>query len=168
MGKLSNILNMLQLLNSGKKYSIKELALYLEVSERMIRVYRDELEKAGIYVETIMGPYGGYILDKKYDFEKGPSKKVSKVIKNRFKRYEEEDRIKYNDISLAIKNKRKVEIIYVSSRVNKLVKRIIRPIDMYIYGGITYVYAYCELKRKKLNFRFPKILNYKILKDSFK
>ena len=62
MSKISNVITMLQLLNTGRKYSIKELSERLEVSERMIRVYKDELEKAGIYVDTIMGPYGGYVL----------------------------------------------------------------------------------------------------------
>ncbi len=63
MSKLSNVLKMLQLLNKGKKYTINDLALELEVSPRMIRQYKDELEMAGIYISTIKGPYGGYILD---------------------------------------------------------------------------------------------------------
>lgn len=56
---------MLQLLKSGKKYSINELAEKLEVSPRMIRVYKDELEKAGIYVDSIQGIYGGYVLNQR-------------------------------------------------------------------------------------------------------
>ena len=63
MSKISNVLTMLQLLQSGKKYSINELSNELEVSERMIRVYKEDLEKAGIYIDTIMGPYGGYVLN---------------------------------------------------------------------------------------------------------
>ena len=63
MSKISNVLLMLQYLENGRKYNIKELAEKLEVSERMIRVYKDELEKAGIYIDTIMGPYGGYVLN---------------------------------------------------------------------------------------------------------
>ena len=62
MSKISNVITLLQLLNTGRKYSIKELSEKLEVSERMIRVYKEELEKAGIYIDTIMGPYGGYVL----------------------------------------------------------------------------------------------------------
>lgn len=64
MAKFSNLLIMLELLNTGKKYSIKELSSYLEVSERVIREYKLFLEEAGIYVDTIRGPYGGYILRK--------------------------------------------------------------------------------------------------------
>ena len=56
MSKISNVLTMLQLLQSGKKYSISELSNELEVSERMIRVYKEDLEKAGIYIDAIIGP----------------------------------------------------------------------------------------------------------------
>ena len=63
MSKVSNVITMLELLQSGRKYSINELSNELEVSERMIRVYKEDLEKAGIYIDTIMGPYGGYVLN---------------------------------------------------------------------------------------------------------
>ena len=63
MTKLSNTLLMLQYLQSGRKYSVKELSEKLEVSERQVRCYKEELEKAGIYIDTIMGPYGGYVLN---------------------------------------------------------------------------------------------------------
>ena len=63
MSKISNVLTMLEYLSSGKKYSIQELSERLEVSPRMVRVYKNEIEKAGIYIDTIMGPYGGYVLN---------------------------------------------------------------------------------------------------------
>jgi len=63
MSKVSNALLMLQYLQNGRKYSIRELANLLEVSERMVRVYKEDLEKAGIYIDTIKGPYGGYVLN---------------------------------------------------------------------------------------------------------
>lgn len=62
MGKFSKILYMIDLLNTGNKYSISELATKLNVSERMIRYYKDELEKNGIYIESFKGPNGGYFL----------------------------------------------------------------------------------------------------------
>ena len=37
MSKLSNLLLMMEYLQSGRKYSVKELATKLEVSERQIR-----------------------------------------------------------------------------------------------------------------------------------
>ena len=69
MSKISNVILMLQYLENGRKYNIKELADKLEVSERMIRVYKEELEKAGIYIDTLMGPYGGYVLNQKVEFQ---------------------------------------------------------------------------------------------------
>lgn len=65
LGKLSNLISMLQLLRSGRKYSINELAEKLEVTPRMVRVYKDELEKAGVYIDSIQGVYGGYVLNQK-------------------------------------------------------------------------------------------------------
>ena len=53
MSKISNVLIMLEYLSSGRKYSIKELSEKIEVSPRMIRVYKEEIEKAGIYIDTI-------------------------------------------------------------------------------------------------------------------
>jgi predicted DNA-binding transcriptional regulator YafY len=61
MGKVGNALKMFQLLRNGKKYSIRELSDILEVSPRMIRVYKNELEKAGFYLESLRGKYGGYL-----------------------------------------------------------------------------------------------------------
>lgn len=62
MSKTSNMLNMVQLLKDGKIHSIKELSNKLEVSERMIRVYKQELEQAGIYIESKKGILGGYFI----------------------------------------------------------------------------------------------------------
>lgn len=64
MSKISNAITMLNLLSTGKKYSIDELSKILEVTPRMIRTYKEDLEKAGIYIDSIMGPYGGYVLNK--------------------------------------------------------------------------------------------------------
>ena len=63
MSKTSNVILMLEYLSTGKKYSIQELSDLLEVSPRMIRIYKDELEKSGIYIETLKGIYGGYVLN---------------------------------------------------------------------------------------------------------
>ena len=56
MSKIANTMTLLNLLATGKKYTIDELANILEVSPRMIRTYKEELEKAGIYIDSIMGP----------------------------------------------------------------------------------------------------------------
>ena len=45
MSKISNVLTMIGYLSTGRKYSISELSEKLEVTPRMIRVYKDEIEK---------------------------------------------------------------------------------------------------------------------------
>lgn len=65
MGKFSKMLYLIDLLNTGNKYSLKELSSKIGVSERMIRYYKEELEEDGIYIESFKGPNGGYfMLDK--------------------------------------------------------------------------------------------------------
>ena len=62
MGKFSNMLFMIDLLNTVNKYSIKELSQKLGVTERMIRYYKEELENNGIFIESFKGPNGGYFM----------------------------------------------------------------------------------------------------------
>ena len=63
MSKISNVITMMELLSTGKKYSISELSYILEVTPRMVRCYKEELEKAGIYIDSLKGKYGGYVLN---------------------------------------------------------------------------------------------------------
>ena len=53
MGKLGNTLAMLKILETGKKYTVKELSEIIEVSPRMIKAYKADLEQAGIYIDNI-------------------------------------------------------------------------------------------------------------------
>ncbi|MFJ8452469.1 helix-turn-helix transcriptional regulator [Bacillus paramycoides] len=62
MSKLSNCLRMIELLHARGKMKISELAELLEVKERMVRIYRDDIEMAGIKIETTKGRDGGYSL----------------------------------------------------------------------------------------------------------
>lgn len=87
MAKLSNLIMMINLLKNGRKYSIKELSEKLEVSERTIREYKLFLEEAGIYIETLRGPYGGYVLKRdvnlpKIDFNQNDIELLKIVIPN--------------------------------------------------------------------------------------
>lgn len=45
--------------------TLQELSDELEVSKRQIIRYREDLDKAGIYIDTIPGKYGGYIINNK-------------------------------------------------------------------------------------------------------
>lgn len=62
MSKFSNLLRMIILLKSKGKMKSRELAEALEVDERMIRKYKDDLEMAGVYIESMLGINGGYVL----------------------------------------------------------------------------------------------------------
>lgn len=55
---------MLLLLKNRGKMKISELAEELNVSRRSIRVYKTELERAGVFIESETGIYGGYALPK--------------------------------------------------------------------------------------------------------
>lgn len=62
MGKISNTIQMLNYLNTGNKYTVKELSEKIGITEHMVRYYKVELEQAGIPIETFMGPNGGYYI----------------------------------------------------------------------------------------------------------
>lgn len=62
MGKVNNALKMLAILRSRKKVTRSELAKDLEVNEREITRYKDDLENAGVTINNTRGKYGGYEL----------------------------------------------------------------------------------------------------------
>ncbi|MDM5188882.1 WYL domain-containing protein [Bacillus sp. DX4.1] len=64
MSKLINCLRMIELLQARGKMKIRELAEELEVKERMIQLYKNNLEKAGIMIESTQGRNGGYSISK--------------------------------------------------------------------------------------------------------
>lgn len=198
MGKLSNIVTMIQLLNTGKKYTVDELSKILEVTPRMVRSYKEELDKAGIYVDTIMGPYGGYVLNqsirmpvrkfRKKDVDllnKVNSNLVDEQLKNDlyiltdkvrgvFKGSKEEAKEldiqevsdKYNALTRAIKEKRKVKITYYSYNKGENV-RIIDPIELFLFSDGWYVAAYCELRQDIRHFELKRIREFEILKENY-
>ena len=131
MGKIGNVLTMLKILENGQKYTVKELAERLEVSKRMIKIYKSELEKAGIYIETLYGPYGGYVYNHKnnYDIEFNYSdidknninitlEKIKTLViysvdvDKKIAANDEEIKNRYTILSNAIINKKNVTLIY--------------------------------------------------------
>jgi predicted DNA-binding transcriptional regulator YafY len=190
---------MMELLQSGRKYSIKELSEKLEVSERMVRVYKEELEKAGIYIDTIMGPYGGYVLnqtvrvpvrkfklkdsillDEYIKQEKDINKKeelvllqdkIKGVYIGSIKEQEElnlkdETLKKYNIMTRAIKEKRKVKILYYSYGKGEN-ERIIDPAEMFLFQEGWYVAAFCETKKDIRHFELKRIREYELLEEKY-
>lgn len=194
MSKISNVILMLQYLENGRKYNIKELADKLEVSERMIRVYKEELEKAGIYIDTLMGPYGGYVLNQKvriptrkfsksdYEFLKNlnvdeQDKEKLQIIADKVhgvyfnsndEKIELKDDIKnsYNILTRAIKEKRKVKINYCSF-TNGNQDRTIRPYDMFLYDTGWGCAAFCELRNDLRHFELKRINKIELLDEKF-
>ena len=199
MSKISNILTMIQLLQSGRKYSITELSNKLEVSERMIRVYKEDIEKAGIYIDTIMGPYGGYILNQTVrmpirKFKMKDAKLLDRYIATeKDKKIKEElillqDKIKgvyigskqeekelnlkdeigkkYNLLTRAIKEKRKVKILYYSYGKGEN-ERVIDPAEMFLFHDGWYCSAFCEKKQDIRHFELKRIIKYELLNEKY-
>ncbi len=158
MSKVSNILTMLEYLSSGKKYSISELSEKLEISPRMVRVYKDELEKAGIYVETIKGPYGGYVLNQNVNV---PKRFITPNAINI------ENKEIYNLVNKAIKEKRKCYIEYYSKDKEEISTRTIRPYDLILLGKEWGVAAYCEKKQEIRHFYINRIKNIELLEKFY-
>ena len=199
MSKISNVITMMEMLSSGRKYSIKELSSKLEVSERMIRVYKEELDKAGIYIDSIMGPYGGYVLNQSIKlpvrkFNKNDTKLLDKYIElenDKDKKNElillrdkingvyigsiqesnelnlkDETLKKYNVLTRAIKEKRKVKIRYYSYGKGEN-DRVIDPAEMFLFQDGWYCAAYCELRKDIRHFELKRIINYELLDEKY-
>lgn len=158
MSKISNVLTMIEYLSTGRKYSISELSEKLEVTPRMIRVYKDEIEKAGIYIDTIKGPYGGYVLNQNVTVPKRFITPNDINIKNRSL---------YNLINRAIKEKRKYLIEYYSKNEKKITSRTIHPYDLILLGNEWGVAAYCELKEEIRHFYINRIKSIKLLEKFY-
>lgn len=194
MSKLSNTLTMLELLSTGKKYSVNELAEILEVTPRMVRSYKDDIEKSGIYIDTIYGPYGGYVLNNSV---KLPRRKFTKndyeFLANLSVPEEEQEKLKiiadkvrgiylgsnlemqeltndiknyFNIFTRAIKESRKVRIKYYSYTKGQT-ERVIRPIDLFLYTTGWGVSAYCELRSDLRHFELKRIDEIELLDEYF-
>lgn len=85
MGKLSNMLYMIDLLNTGNIYSIKELSEKIGVTERMIRYYKNEICNNGIIIESFKGPNGGYFMIDKIKYYTSINKYDIKLLDNIYK-----------------------------------------------------------------------------------
>ena len=197
MSKISNVIIMLNLLSTGRKYSIEELSKILEVTPRMIRIYKEELEKSGIYIDSIMGPYGGYVLNKsiripqrkfkkndyelldKYINEESNLENKEKLIllkdkirgvyigsKEETKKIDNDIQIKYNSLVKAIKERRKVKILYYSFNKGEN-ERIIYPLEMFLFDDGWYCAAFCELRNDIRHFDLKRIRNLILLEEKF-
>ncbi len=199
MSKLSNVLLLIDYLQTGRKYTITELAEKLEVSPRMVRSYKEELEKAGIYIDTIMGPYGGYVLNqsirlparkfKKQDYEllekyiqaepDSKQKEQLLLLKDKIQgvyigskkeakelNLTETVQRKYNLLTRAIKERKKVKITYYSYNKGEN-NRVICPAEMFLFQDGWYVAAFCLMKNDIRHFELKRISNCELLEETF-
>ena len=58
------MLKMIKILKDEKIHNMKDIAEKIEISSRMVKQYKNELEQAGIYIESKRGINGGYSLNK--------------------------------------------------------------------------------------------------------
>ncbi len=191
MSKLSNTLLMLSYLQNGRKYSINELSEKLEISSRMVRTYKEELEKAGFIIDTIHGPYGGYILKKNSisilsSFNEYDLNMLKELQLNNNNEYVTSllDRVKimvnsnlgkiitsdiqqtYNILSRAIKEKRKVRITY-DSLYKGLNERIVHPLELFYLENGFGIAAFCERKNDLRHFDLKRIKKIEILEEIY-
>lgn len=64
MSKVANMLKMIKILKDEKIHNMKDIAEKIEISPRMVKQYKNELEQAGIYIESKRGINDGYSLNK--------------------------------------------------------------------------------------------------------
>ncbi len=195
MSKISNVITMLNLLSNGKKYSINELSEILEVTPRMIRMYKDELEKAGIYIDSIKGPYGGYVLNNSVRLPERKFKKSDYKLLDKYINLDNEDKNsliilkdkirgiyinskeekaelngvmqeRYNIFARAIKEHRKVRLLYFSyDKGNN--SRIIQPVELFLFKGNWYCSAFCELRNDIRHFELKRVVEIELLKEKY-
>lgn len=193
MSRVSNAILLMEILSNGKKYSIEELSNIIEVTPRMIRSYKEDLEKAGIFIDTIRGPYGGYVLNQSvrvprrkfslddYEFLNnlkidGDDEKIKIIAdkihgiyfssKDESKEIDAETKNYYNQLSRAIKEHRKVLISYYS--YNKGInERVIHPYDLFYLNNGWGVAAFCESKKDIRHFELKRIESLKLLEENF-
>ncbi len=194
MSRLGNALTMIELLSSGKKYSVEELAERLEVTPRMIRKYKEDIEQSGIYIDTIRGPYGGYVLNQSISLPRRKFKKSDYEFLNQLEVGDEkrarlneiadkvrgiylgskeetaeltkETRSIYNTFVKAIKEKRKVRITYYSYTKGET-ERIIHPFDLFLTSSGWGCAAFCELRGDLRHFELRRIQKCEILEEMF-
>jgi len=171
------------------------------MESRIIEILKnkDEIEKAGIYIDTIMGPYGGYVLNQSIRIPKRKFKKEDYLLldqmimetkdsKTKEKLTLLKDKIrgiyigskdekkeldltnetqqKYNTLMRAIKERKKVKILYYSFNSGEN-ERIIEPADMFLFKDGWYCAAFCELRKDIRHFELKRIRKFDLLEETF-
>jgi len=212
MSKVANMLNMILYLTHHERVKIKEISEFLEVNTRMVRLYKTELEQAGVYIDSKKGRYGGYELNnqkmiknlgltfdeinalnmaEKYlnkedsfpyikEFTLGMQKinheipdymlntrKVEIKSKGKQNAYKLEEDYYLEHIYSAIIKKQKLKVKYYSLSSDETKTRTIHPYVVIFYSGFAYLIAYCETRKKVLNFKVIRMKKVQFLDKKF-
>ena len=89
----------------------------------------------------------------------------SKQDTNKFK-LDEETQKKFNLLTRAIKEKRKVKIRYYSYNKGEN-ERIIDPAEMFLFQNGWYCAAFCEKKQDIRHFELKRIITYELLNEKY-
>jgi predicted DNA-binding transcriptional regulator YafY len=188
---------MMQLLCHHDQIQIMEIANQLEVTPRQVRRYKDELELAGIYVESTTGRYGGYKL------KQNDCHRIDFFIsgENRFFDFNDWNELPIDNLSELMDFARLYHIHeefrhYIKSRISKhelrvymmlmkaidetkkihihyvkkeqdVVKRWVNPYFFFEKYGITYVCCYEDQENKLIYLRLSRIHELKTSNQSF-
>jgi predicted DNA-binding transcriptional regulator YafY len=124
-------MQLILLLQSGRKYKISELADELQVSKKSVRDYKNQLEKVGIYINSQTGKYGGYYMEQDTllpvmnlsDVERTALKQSLELLKNKssFVYYDEYEKA-INKVLIKSKS-------YGDKRVNPVLKSVQANMD---------------------------------------
>lgn len=210
MSYIGNAIRMAILLRSRGRMKSSELAQELEVGERQIRRYRDDLEQAGIFINAKTGNYGGYelvsndliglgleddeitvleMLNEQLKYNNDLYSKEFEGIVDKLRAYKnqqvdttahmsyftiqpksnydtEVEKKKYLDIHSAYLLHRKIKMKYYSL-TSGLSERVIHPYGLFHYKGDLYLVAYCEKRKRFIDFKLCRIKAYEILEEKF-
>ena len=216
MGKPAMCIKMLQVLNTGRLYSINELASILDTNPRNITEYVKELDSIaeeggyGFYIEKKRGRYGGYRLNgnatipalkllleekeallesynyvlSKKDFVKkaalkdafakimsninmdNKNKEIMSIDKYQLTMNEEEIDKRYRFIEEAIKEKRCIEVVYMSLK-NGEKTHILDPYKLFNYNNSWFFLAWNHEAGDVHQFKVNRIKEYKMLDKKF-
>ena len=161
MGKISNILYMIDLLNTGNIYTLKDLSEKIGVTERMIRYYKNEICRNGVAIESFKGPNGGYFMMDKIKNYISINKYDIQLLDN-IKNYLEKSNFKYIEeyknfldksqkmFSIYEEKSKYISNIKINSpgEIEKLIEEAIDKNEKieFKYGENNYVTAFCELR----------------------
>ena len=78
----------------------------------------------------------------------------------------EDTLIKYNLLTRAIKERKKVKILYYSFNKGEN-ERVIDPVEMFLFQDGWYCAAFCELRKDIRHFELKRIRNLELLEEKF-